>query len=269
MPMTRKLYVLTSDVKNTDKRPRKGAARDLPDVFEAGDVFAHEVIVPLRKGKKVYDAYIYIDDNDMPVAAFDRGTKIYDAIHKKLKRAGPSMGRLLHEYNAFMPHTVSEMLQRLIDNEIVSLRQLEDTLLQYRRANDYDMLDENDTVMLPKPGRSRLDADEGRTDPTRSDYDPDLEGYIYPDEEGEDEDGGEDEDENEDEETEPKPAMTQAILDLAERVYEVLTQTPGKTRKLETLKEMTGAVTTDQVYWAMEWLGSQGRIDEKGRVIVK
>jgi Fe2+ or Zn2+ uptake regulation protein len=283
MTMVRKLYVLTKDVENIDKRPRRGPLQDMPDEFMEGDVFVHEIVVPQGKGK-AYDALQFVDDDDLPIFPFERGTPMYDKLLKCLKRAEPGMSRLLHEYNAYTPDSVADVLQQLVTSGTLTLRQLEDGILAYRRANDYDMLDEHDTIALPKPGRSKLDADEGGTDPTREDFDPDLDSYIGPDGEEADDDDDEDEDEDDaddatdpdtseetdDEPKDPKPPKPPKGDDtkLAESVYEALCQTPGKTRKLTTLAGMTGAPSAAAVYRAMNLLAEQGRIDAKGRAIV-
>jgi hypothetical protein len=346
MPKTIKVYVLTDDVDNTDKRARRGPLRDMPEMFMEGEVFVHEVIVPLRGGKTSYDAMVYVDDDDLPMYAFERGTAMYEKLFKHVRRGKPSMGRLMHEYNAYLPHTVSEILQRLVQTGVVALRQLEDVLIQYRRDNDYDMLGEDDTIMLPKPGRSKLDDTEGRTDATRDDYDPDMSKYKAPDDEGEEDEDEEaireaEEEIEAEEDTVPgpfqkwlddvterlqkatvaakldKPLTTKEIQDaydrgdtpkklvdwavarsaktgkapkpkakpkagkakpkkpskvvsdLADAVYEVLAQTPGKTRRLSTLAEMTGAKTARDVYLAMDLLAEQGRVDGKGRAVIK
>jgi hypothetical protein len=281
MPMVRKLYVLTKDVANIDKRPRKGPLQDMPDEFTKGDVFVHEIVVPQGKGK-AYDALQFVDDDDLPIIPFERGTPMYDRLSKALKRAEPGMSRLLHEYNAYTPDSVADVLQQLVTSGTLTLRQLEDAILAYRRANDYDMLDEHDTIALPQAGRSKLDADEGGTDPTRDDFDPDLSGYAGPDGEDDDDDDDDDDDadddaddpaldEKTDEEAAPpaeKPPKGDEAA-LAERVYEALSQTPGKTRKLVTLAEMTGAPSAAAVYRAMNLLAEQGRIDGKGRAVPK
>ena len=52
MPMVRKLHVLKEHLKNADKRARTGVLRDMPDEFEPGDLFVHEVVVPQRGRQK-------------------------------------------------------------------------------------------------------------------------------------------------------------------------------------------------------------------------
>lgn len=181
MPRHLELLVLTKDLPNKDKRPRRGAFRDMPDEFEEGDLFVREVIVPLNGKRKLSDSVIALDDDDCPTFGFDAGTPMHEAVLKISRRAKPCLARLLHEYDAYMPHTVAEVLHRLIESDVVSLRQLEDVLIKYRQENDYDMQDEDDTIALPKTGRSKLDDENaGGTDPRREDFDPDTGGYVDP-----------------------------------------------------------------------------------------
>lgn len=194
MPMIRKLYVLHEEFQNIDKRARTGPLKDVPDVFEAGDLFVHEVVVPQNGRQKAYDALQYCDDEGMPMVAFERGTPMYTKLMLVLRRAQPGAIRLIHEYNAYTPDCVLDVLKRLADSGVVSLQALEAAIIAHRRSHDYDMLDEDDTVMVPKAGHSKLDPDEGLTDPTRNDYDPDLDGYddAAAIAEGEDGDGDDD-----------------------------------------------------------------------------
>lgn len=326
MPMVRKVYVLKKDVQNVDKRPRKGPFRDMPDEFEEGDVFVHEVVVPKRG--KPYDALLYLDDDDMPLFPFERGSPMYENLFRHLRRAKPGMARLLHEYNVYAPQSLPEIIERLIDTGLVTLAQLEATIIAHRQSYDYDMLDDDDVIALPKPGRSKLDDDDGGTDPTRKDFDPREDGYADPDYDEDDEDdemdaedgleetfktwygslqeivtktlkrehavpepyaregfeAGETPDEfaaayidehnlSPDPKVKPKKAKRKAkrkgIEALADKVYDALSQTPGKTRRIETLREMVGAKAGADVYRAMDLLSKQGRIDDKGRAVIK
>jgi len=391
MPMVRKVYVLLKDVKNKDDRPRTGPFRDMPKEFEEGEVFIHEVVVPLGR-KKPHDLLVHIDDDDMATFTFERGTPMYERLFKKgvMKRAKPGVGRMLHEYNAYMPHTVSEILMTAVKIGKMSLRDLEDVVIAYRRNWDYDMLDEDDTMALPKPGRSKMDEDEGGTDPMRQDYDPDMTKYVDPEtgeeygqasfdpeldedddleiHKGEDlemaeaaiEKGIADEQESEEEAAEitgphrkwkaeaerifqekagkkladledddiddaieeaydsgdtaeefvdwymdvnmikpakpkPKPKAAKKAApkaapltptrrkptaktgskaakkhkELADAIYDILASTPGKSKRLGTLAEMTGATNARDVYVALGLLKAQGRIDDKHRAVIK
>lgn len=323
MPSIRRLYVLQEDVRNTDRR------RDAPEEFLAGDVFVHEIVLP-RKGR-VSDMLVSIDDEDMPVMSIDHGTPLYDTLFAHLRRAQPGLSRLLHEYSAYTPETVPLILAQLVQSGGVTLQQVEDAVIRHRQENDYDLLDDDDIIALPKPGHSKLDPDEGLTDPAREDFDPRVEGYGPPgtaeEETDEDYDAETDEDveatrqawceavqravrsslgrdeavpEAEASEgwdagetpnqfaadwiaehglTAAKPKQStkapkaskrptkKQIAALAEKVYEALAQTPGKTRRLATLQEMTGAGAAVDVCRAMDLLHEQGRIDGKGRIV--
>ena len=68
-------------------------------------------------------------------------------------------------------------------------------------------------------------------------------------------------------ETKTKAEPKHEMLGLAERVYQALCQTPGKSRKLQMLAEMTGADAKD-VFLAMDYLASQKLIDAKGRAVI-
>ena len=156
MPMVRTLHVLQTDVPFPKALRPKGKNLDIPDEFEKDDLFVHETITPAHGGRVSKDQLVWIDDDDLPAVQWPKGSKMYDAIMPHLQRAKPCVTRILQEYDAYLPESVAKILLAVVDQGLITLKQLEKVVIRYRREMDFDMQDEDDTIILP----GEADADD-------------------------------------------------------------------------------------------------------------
>lgn len=151
MSMVRELLILQTAVPYPEQfHPKSAKHLDLPDEFEAGSLFVREVITPVEgSGRAEENQICWIDDDEMPAVCWPKGSEMYEAVRAHLEPAKPSVAKIMHEYDAYMPHSLWAVLRRLVEDEFLSLDALEQAVIAYRRSMDFDMQDEDDTIILP------------------------------------------------------------------------------------------------------------------------
>ncbi|MDD5305200.1 MAG: hypothetical protein PHS14_19035, partial [Elusimicrobia bacterium] len=115
------------------------------------------------------DELIWLDDDDLPAISWPKGSKMYQALMPKLKRAPRGVARILQEYDAFHPNSVAAILIKSVAMGMMTLDQLEKVVIAYRRGMDFDMQGEDDTIKLPD--ETEEEAQLGEREANRDDLD--------------------------------------------------------------------------------------------------